>query len=59
MSVLERIADRICDRIAEILEVPEEYDLVCILPVGRAKDEVRPPVKKAFSERAWFNRFGR
>lgn len=27
--------DRICDRIAAILSVPEDYDLVCILPVGK------------------------
>ncbi|MDO4460093.1 MAG: nitroreductase family protein, partial [Clostridia bacterium] len=51
--------DRICDRIAEILVVPEEYDLVCILPVGKAVDHVACPVKKPFEERAWFNRFGK
>ena len=49
--------DRICDRIAEILNVPEKYDLVCILPVGKAKKESVPPKKKSFSERAWFNRY--
>ena len=49
--------DRICDRIARILEVPEEYDLVCVLPVGRALSEPAAPRKKAFAERAWFNRF--
>ena len=26
--------DRLCDKIASILDVPETYDLVCILPVG-------------------------
>jgi len=50
--------DRICDRIAELLQVPDGYDLVCILPVGKAADDVRPPKKKAFQDRAWFNRFG-
>ena len=49
--------DRICDKIAEILQVPEGYDLVCILPIGKAKEEARAPEKKGFSERAWFNRF--
>ncbi len=49
--------DRIGDRIARILEVPEGYDLVCILPVGRALAEPAGPRKKAFAERAWFNRF--
>ena len=51
--------DRICDRIAEILGVPAEYDLVALLPVGVAKQEPNPPMKKDFSERAWFNGFGK
>ena len=51
--------DRICDRIAEILNVPEGYDLVCILPVGRRTDEPTVPKKKPFEERAWFNGFGK
>ena len=49
--------DRICDKIAKILNVPEEYDLVCVLPVGIAENEPLPPRKKEFSERAWFNSF--
>ena len=49
--------DRICDRIAEILKVPEGYDVVCILPVGKALSEPAVPRKKAFAERAWFNGF--
>ena len=47
--------DRICDKIAAILNVPEEYDVVCILPVGRAADEFHGPDKKSFSERVHFN----
>ena len=50
--------DRIGDKIAEILNVPDEYDLVCVLPVGLAPGEVSAPKKKAFEERAWFNAFG-
>ena len=50
--------DRICDKIAEILKVPEEYELVCVLPVGRALDEPKSPVKKPFNDRAWFNAYG-
>ena len=50
--------DRICDKIAEILNVPDDYDLVCILPVGIAESEPSMPRKKAFEERAWFNKFG-
>lgn len=51
--------DRIGDKMAKILGVPDEYELVCFLPVGVPKDEVRGPRKKAFSERAWFNGFGK
>ena len=51
--------DRICDRIAEILKVPEGYDLVCILPVGKMESEPTVPKKKPFAERAWFNGFGK
>ena len=49
--------DRICDQIAQILNVPAEYELVCILPVGIAESEPTVPKKKAFHERAWFNGF--
>ncbi len=50
--------DRICDQIAKILNVPPEYDLVALLPVGVAKKQPTSPVKKPFQERAWFNGFG-
>lgn len=50
--------DRICDKIAGLLGVPRDMDLVCILPVGRADEKPVPPRKKAFEERAFFNRFG-
>ena len=50
--------DRICDRIAEILNVPEGYELVCFLPVGIPADEDGdPPRKMPFGERARFNGF--
>ena len=49
--------DRICDRMARILNVPDGYDLVCFLPVGIAECDPTPPKKKAFEERAWFNSF--
>ena len=50
--------DRIGDRMAKILGVPEDYELVCFLPVGVAEGTPAQPKKKAFAERAWFNRFG-
>ncbi|MBQ6559720.1 MAG: nitroreductase family protein [Erysipelotrichaceae bacterium] len=49
--------DRIGDKIAKILNVPDGYELVCILPVGIAEEETALPKKKAFEERAWFNSF--
>ena len=50
--------DRICDKIAEVLGVPEGYDVVCILPVGKALDDFHAPSKKTFGERVRFNHFG-
>lgn len=40
--------DRICDKIATILNVPEGYDLVCVLPVGIAEGQANVPKKKEF-----------
>ena len=49
--------DRIGDKLAKILGVPDDYELVCILPVGTAEEEPVRPRKRSFEERAWFNRF--
>ena len=49
--------DRINEKMARILGVPEDYELVCFLPVGVAEDEPAAPDKKPFEERAWFNGF--
>ena len=49
--------DRIGEQMAKILGVPEEYELVCMLPVGTAAGEPGTPKKKPFEERAWFNGF--
>lgn len=53
-------ADQIGRKMADLLGVPQDYDLVCYLPVGKAADPVRHVEKKPFAERAWFNtdRFG-
>ena len=51
--------DNIGAKIAEILNVPDGYDLVCCLPVGVAESEPVMPKKKAFEDRAWFNGFGK
>lgn len=47
--------DRICDKIAAVLNVPEGYDVVCILPVGKAADDFHAPSKRPFEERVHFN----
>ena len=49
--------DRIGGKMAAILGVPKDYELVCFLPVGVADAPVTYPKKKPFEERAWFNGF--
>lgn len=49
--------DRIGYQMAQILNVPDDYELVCFLPVGVAKETVTIPKKRDFEERAWFNSF--
>ena len=49
--------DRLCDKISSILDVPSNYDLVCILPIGRPIDEIRKVNKRDFKKRACFNTF--
>lgn len=51
--------DRIGYQMAQILGVPDDYELVCFLPVGVAKDVPAGPKKMEFNERAWFNGFHR
>ena len=50
--------DRIGDKMAKVLNVPEEYELVCYLPIGIPVSEPTQPKKRPFEERAWFNGFG-
>ncbi len=49
--------DRIGYQMAQILNVPDDYELVCFLPVGVAEEAVTIPKKRDFEERAWFNSF--
>ena len=44
-------------QMAQVLGVPDDYELVCFLPVGVAKTVPVSPKKKPFDERAWFNAF--
>ena len=50
-------ADIIGRHLADILGVPEDYDLVCYLPVGVAEQDITRRSKKPFEERVWFNGF--
>jgi len=49
--------DDIGRSMADVLGVPEGYDLVCFLPIGVAEAEPVPPRRKPFEARAWFNGF--
>ena len=51
--------DNIGRQMADILLVPEEYDLVCFLPIGIAQEPLQKTGKMNFEERAWFNCFGK
>ena len=51
--------DRIGDKMAAILGVPEGYELICYLPVGIPAEECKLVEKQPFEERAWFNGFGK
>ncbi|MCL1820020.1 MAG: nitroreductase family protein [Oscillospiraceae bacterium] len=49
--------DAIGRKMADILGVPADYELVCFLPIGIASQPLTYRDKKAFAERAWFNGF--
>lgn len=49
--------DKIGYQIAQILNVPDDYELVCFLPIGIPEEENILPKKRPFEERAWFNTF--
>lgn len=51
--------DRIGHHMQQILGVPEEYELVCFLPVGIPAEELKSVPKLPFEERAWFNGYGK
>ncbi len=48
----------IARKLADILGVPDDYELVCLLPVGYADEPTKRVKKRPFNERAWFNGFG-
>lgn len=50
--------DDIAGKLAKHMGVPDEYKIVCILPVGKADGEITRVSKKPLESRAWFNGFG-
>ncbi len=49
--------DQIGRRMADVLGVPQDYELVCFLPLGVAAEPAKRIRKKPFRARAWFNGF--
>jgi nitroreductase len=47
------------DIIGHLLGVPEDKVVRILMPIGVPSEEYKPPAKKPFGERAWFNRYGR
>ena len=50
---------KIGKKMADILGVPEDYELICFLPVGVAAQPLNYVKRKSFNERAWFNGFNK
>ena len=50
--------DQIGRQMADILGVPEEYELVCFLPIGIAAEKPKRVKKLPYAQRAWLNGFG-
>lgn len=51
--------DNIAGKIAKYMNIPDEYKVVCILPVGKPDEVIHRTSKKPFESRAWFNGFGK
>ena len=50
--------DDIAGKIAHHMGIPDEYRIVCILPVGIPEEEPKKTAKQPFEGRVWFNGFG-
>ncbi len=44
--------------IGKMLNLPDGKYIRILLPIGIAAEDYKSPQKKAFNERAWFNRYG-
>ena len=45
--------------ISKMLNIPADYAVVAFLPIGIPEKDGKRPNYKTFSERAWFNHFGK
>ncbi|MEG1003302.1 MAG: nitroreductase family protein [Clostridium sp.] len=50
-------SDNIGKQISKILNVPDEYELICLLPIGIAAESTTNVKKKSLINRYWFNCF--
>ena len=50
--------DQIGRKMADILGVPQDMELVCFLPVGLPAEEAKPVQKLPLESRCCFNRYG-
>ena len=46
------------ETIGNMLGVPETKIIRVLLPIGMPAEDIQPPKKMLFNERAWFNRYG-
>lgn len=53
-----QIENEKADKIAALLEIPEDYSVVGYFPIGEPTREVKAPNKLAFEERCFIDRFG-
>lgn len=51
-------ADEKGKQMASVLGVPDPYELVCYLPLGKAAEDLHHVKKQPCAERAWFNGYG-
>lgn len=49
--------DRIGYQMQQVLGVPDEYEMVCFLPIGIPAEEITAVNKQPFEDRAWLNGF--
>lgn len=51
--------DQIGRKMADLLGVPQDYELICYMPVGKADEPLKHVKKQEFHQRAWLNGFGK